>query len=134
MKTLEGIATLLFSEDGMRIELEDFDSGVTVRATVDAKQTLSALSRCASVKCEIDWPSDLRFVGMVCERKQALLEKTWEGYRPSNEVVQQACVDQGLFVDGFELWDDGLGSQQPVGKHRVVLERFVTKGEKSEKI
>ena len=124
---LRGSATLLFDRDyGLHIELEDRLSGVTIKATVDTKQTLAALSRQAHVDCEIEYPSDLHLIGKEREIQRVEIDKTWDEWEPSRAVIKAQCLKEGILSDGFELWSDGTRTQQNTrGKHGVVLERYI---------
>lgn len=131
MRTLAGKATILFDRDrGLRIELEDKGSGVTIVAQLDNDATVAALSRQAHVPCEIRYPTQLNLIGKIRESSTVFIDVTWEDYKPSRGQVTQACKDQGLLVNGWVLDRDGSCSQQNTkGKHRVVLERYIDEKE-----
>lgn len=127
MMTLEGKATILFDrDDGLRIEIEDKSSGITIEAFLNVENTVAALSRMANVDCVVKYPSRLDLIGSKLERDVKFIDKTWKEYKPSFCVVQDQCIKEGLLVDGWSLWDDGTSSQQNTrGKQKVILERYL---------
>ena len=129
MRTLKGKADVLFDRDkGLEIRIEDELSGISICATIPPVEAIAALSRQVHVDCEVSYPSEkgLALIGKKREVEQVLIQKTWEGYRPTRERVLTQCEAEGLLVDGWELWQDGLSTQQNQrGKHRVVIVRYV---------
>lgn len=127
MRTLEGKATILFcSSGGLSIEIADRLSGTPIRVELSSSEAIAALSRVANVDCTIIYPDSLEYVGMDCQRDRKLINKTWEGYKPTEDEVDAQCEKEGLLTDGWYVWSYGLTTQQnTVGKHEVILERYV---------
>ena len=70
MTNLDGRITILFSDHGLEIEIEDNKSGLTfVRAKLNGEQTLQALSRLAYTHCNLE-VRGLDKVGLTHECKQ----------------------------------------------------------------
>ena len=109
----EGKATILFSrEEGLLIELEDAKSGICITAKLNHQEAINALSRLALVDCEIEYPDNgLHLIGKTREIKEAYLPCRFSYGTPRKEVLA-GCVLEGLLVDGWELWQDGLSTQQ----------------------
>lgn len=127
MRTLKGKLSLLFDRDrGLSIEIEDTSSHHTVSINLPAKDVAALLGRQVLMDCDVTWPEDLSKIGMRRENKSVELIKTWEDFKPSRDLIEKVCEEQGYLVDGWELWQDGTTTQQKKrGYHKVVLDRYV---------
>lgn len=113
MKLKEGRITLLFSEEGLRVELIDRLSGITfVRVKLNQEQTCQAMSRLAHTHCDIEVfglevvgkcleIKDLTFpIGNVdyYDRKKVAIEKALE-FCPEGWVPDEYYGSKGSFYD-----------------------------------
>jgi len=65
---LNGHITILFSDEGMIVEIEDVNSGITiVKATLNQKQTCQVMSRLSCTDCELEILGNLENVGKKLE-------------------------------------------------------------------
>lgn len=110
----------------MTITLEDVSSGVRVAeitiGAVDFANCLTGLPGHASCA----WRG-LGVIGKKWETKTVTIDppKTskWKNRHSAICEINNAVKDD--LVDGWFVFSDGLSSQQPTGKHVVVLGRYV---------
>jgi len=108
MQTIKGKITLLFSEKGMSIRLDDSDAVIAFcDIELDAEQTCAAMSRQAHVPCVIN-VGGLENVGKVREHKSFSFPIGVDGYDRKKDVAIAACA-----VHCPEGWtpDNYFGSQ-----------------------
>lgn len=129
---IEGRISILFSEDGLRIEVKDPNSTITfLMASLNKEQTCMAMSRLGQTECELELRS-LDLVGKKHESKEFVFEIPESHYNlraPTHMKCKAALLEQGL----IEEWipDNYYQSQNSFfkkdGKHyaRTIIRRWV---------
>ena len=126
--------TLLFSEDGMSIELNDSDAVIRFcDIKLDPQQTLQVMSRLGAVQCDCN-VYGLDKVGMKRERQVLEFQMPENaGYgedrkKVAREEAQKNCPD-GWKSDGFFSSQESFFTRDGVSMARCSAVRWVTRDE-----
>lgn len=99
---MKGKISILFSENGLRIEIQDPLSGISfVEAKLNTKQTCQALSRPCYIDCELD-VGGLDVVGKKREHKEFVFEMPEADYESRGKVA--IATANALLKNNPEGW------------------------------
>lgn len=116
-------------KETISLTIEDVNSGIIVTrinmAPEDFARAITGVGNSKAIFELCPKPEQAKLFGKYSNSKVVFIRKTWSDYRPDPEVIAQAVADQGHLVDGWELWQNGLSSQQNQdGLHKVVLLKY----------
>jgi len=133
MNLENGRISILFNENGLRIELKDFDSGIVFAiAKLNQEQTCQALSRLSDTHCTIE-VLGLEYVGKKQEHKEFVFEiLPDEDYKLGNGALNQMCLRE-LKKNGMGDWipDNYYNSQNSLFSKdnkkyaRAIIRRWI---------
>jgi hypothetical protein len=114
--------------DFMSLQIEDDASRVLVaRLKIPLIEFTNAITQRES-HCEWEVLPTARtaaVIGMECEVKNVFCEKAKSYDKKDQKRAVLAHFAENWHHSGWELWQDGTSSQQPLDQHRYIIHRWV---------
>jgi len=112
--------------DFISITIEDRLSGrQIIRVEMEMEHFGAAITGLSSMPAVYNYvmtPEVAALIGKVRETKHALIDRV--EFKMTSEQVKEGIESE--LVDGWQLFDDGTGTQQPnKDKHKAILIRYV---------
>ncbi len=127
-----GTRSMIKGEGNVHIEIEDISSGVKI---LDIEMTLSEYGKLVAgngynagvATCRDNYSilGKKKEVKSVQMPKNVISSFAYGDDDLKSTAISAWCEDSGFLVDGWDIWDSGLRSQQNGEKHKLSLYRYV---------